>query len=128
MDDKKINLFYSEFLNLVIIILGKGTLSSSNIALRAPGAFHHARWMAKAIYCLRIYLFRDQFYLTNQELNNIRDICQFIVRLYQIVHKSLVFLHVLLFLLNLFINHDPSTWPSYVLRIFKVYKSLITLM
>ena len=30
-------------------------------------AFHHARWMAKAIYCLKIYLFRSEFTLTKEE-------------------------------------------------------------
>lgn len=74
---------YVEFLNLVIIFLGdRETPQSTEISLRAPGAFHHARWMAKAIYCLKIYLLRDQFQLTARELNGIRDICQFIVRLY----------------------------------------------
>lgn len=31
---------------------------------------------------MKIYLFRDQFRLTARELNAIRDICQFIIRLY----------------------------------------------
>lgn len=73
---------YVEFLNLIIIFLGDRPPQSSEISFRAPGAFHHARWMAKAIYCLKIYLFRDQFHLTARELNGIRDVCQFIVRLY----------------------------------------------
>lgn len=71
---------YAELLKLVMIFLG-GT-PSSGISFRAPGAFHHARWMAKAIYCLKMYLFRDQFVLTAREIKGIRDICQFIVRLY----------------------------------------------
>lgn len=71
---------YAEFLKLVLIFLGHTPLSG--ISFRAPGAFHHARWMAKAIYCLKIYLFREQFRLSIRELNDIRDICSFIVRLY----------------------------------------------
>lgn len=71
---------YAELLKLVIICLGG--IPSSGISFRAPGAFHHARWMAKAIYCLKIYLFRAQFNLTARELNGIRAICEFIVRLY----------------------------------------------
>ena len=46
---------YREFLELVIIFLG-GT-PPRGISFRGPGAFHLARWMAKAIYCLKMYLF-----------------------------------------------------------------------
>lgn len=73
---------YEEFLQLVIVFLGGIPAPPSKIRFRAPGACHHARWMAKAIYCLKIYLFRQQFHLTARELNAIRDICQFVVRLY----------------------------------------------
>lgn len=71
---------YAEFLKLIIIFLGE--TPTSGVSFRAPGAFHHARWMAKAIYCLKIYLFREQFHLTAREISGIRDICSFIVRLY----------------------------------------------
>lgn len=75
---------YGELLRLVLILLGVNlsSVSTSKISFRAPGAFHHARWMAKAIYCLKIYLFRNQFPLTANEIGGIRDICQFIVHLY----------------------------------------------
>lgn len=73
---------YEELLQLVIVFLGGIPAPPSQIRFRAPGAFHHARWMAKAIYCLKIYLFREQFHLTAHEINGLRDICQFIVRLY----------------------------------------------
>lgn len=71
---------YLEFLNLVLIFIGHK--SKAEASFRTPGAFHHARWMAKAIYCLKIYMFREQFRLTIRETNSIRAICQFIVRLY----------------------------------------------
>lgn len=73
---------YEEFLQLVIAFLGGILTPPCEIRIRTPGAFHHARWMAKAIYCLKIYLFREQFHLTTREMNGIRDICQFVVRLY----------------------------------------------
>nr|XP_018915786.1 PREDICTED: uncharacterized protein LOC109043141 [Bemisia tabaci] len=38
--------------------------------------------MAKAIYTLKIFLFRDNFQLTRNEKINLRDICIFIVKLY----------------------------------------------
>jgi len=47
-----------------------------------PGAVHHARWMAKAIYCLKIYLFRNKFELIVNERDGLRVICVFIVTVY----------------------------------------------
>lgn len=37
---------------------------------------------AKAIYCLKIFIFRNEFNLTRQELQGLRDICIFIVKIY----------------------------------------------
>ncbi|ESO06037.1 hypothetical protein HELRODRAFT_160152 [Helobdella robusta] len=56
---------YKELISLCLIFLER--FPSENIVFAAPGAFHHARWMAKAIYSLKIYLFREQFQLTNFE-------------------------------------------------------------
>ena len=39
---------YKEFLQLCVIFLG--VVAAEIISFRAPGAMHHARWMAKAIY------------------------------------------------------------------------------
>lgn len=71
---------YKELLQLVISFLG-GTVPNFN-TFRIPGATSHARWMSKAIYTLKIYLFRDQFHMTKKELNGIRSVCLFIVRIY----------------------------------------------
>lgn len=38
--------------------------------------------MARAIYCLKMFLFRTKFKLTPKELNSIRDISIFVVKLY----------------------------------------------
>lgn len=48
----------------------------------APGVVHRARWMAKIIYALKIYLFRDQFVLRSRELNALREFTTFAVRIY----------------------------------------------
>lgn len=56
---------YRELLELSKIFLG--TMGSENIKFYKPGAFHHARWMSKAIYCLKIYIFRNCFNLTKEE-------------------------------------------------------------
>ena len=43
---------YREFLELVLIFLGG--LSPCGIKSRLPSAYHLARWMEKAIYCIKI--------------------------------------------------------------------------
>lgn len=43
---------------------------------------HRARWMARAIYSLKIYLFRKQFFMNNQEKKAIKRICIFIMKVY----------------------------------------------
>lgn len=48
----------------------------------APGGMHHARWIAKAIYALKIWLFQKQFKLTAREEKGIRSICIFVVVVY----------------------------------------------
>lgn len=71
---------YNEFLILTLIFLG--ILPTCGVKFRIPGAFHHARWMAKAIYSLKIYPFRNQFKMTTKELDALRDVCLFIVTTY----------------------------------------------
>jgi hypothetical protein len=45
--------------------------------MMAPGAMHQARWMAKILYAIKVWMFRDQFRLTNREEKSIRDISLF---------------------------------------------------
>lgn len=71
---------YKEFVELVVIFLG-GKLKNGN-KFRMPGASHHARWMAKAIYALKIFLFREHFRLSAFEKKGLRDVCIFLVCLY----------------------------------------------
>ena len=52
---------------------------------RAPGPVHHARWMAKLLYAMKIFLFRDQrevFSLTRNEETQIKRFVQFGALLY----------------------------------------------
>jgi len=70
---------YRELLQLALIFLGAGT---ADIHIHAPGAYHRARWMAKLIYSLKIYIFRSQFRLTPRELSSLRDFNVFVVRIY----------------------------------------------
>lgn len=48
----------------------------------APGAMHHARWMAKVLYAMKIWLFRQQFKLTAREEKGARDLALFAVLVY----------------------------------------------
>src|SRR5215469_9960870 len=68
---------YKEFLQLSLVFLG--CIKEEEFSFRVPGAIHHARWMAKAIYSLKIYIFRHQFPLTDSENNGIEELCLFII-------------------------------------------------
>ncbi|CAH0562819.1 unnamed protein product [Brassicogethes aeneus] len=71
---------YKKLLTLTIIFLGG--VPNKRISFRAPAGLHRARWMAKSIYCLKIFMFRDQFKLTKNELKAITEICVFVVTIY----------------------------------------------
>ena len=61
---------YKEFLRLAMITLGAmPKLQSDNQTYHfiAPGATHRAEWMAKAIYSLKIGLYREQFKLISKK-------------------------------------------------------------
>lgn len=47
-----------------------------------PGALHRARWMARAIYTLKMYLFRDQIKLTKEEKKATQNLVIFIINIY----------------------------------------------
>ncbi|KAG0722906.1 hypothetical protein GWK47_043627 [Chionoecetes opilio] len=49
---------------------------------RSRGAFHHARWMAKAIYVLKIRMFRSHVQMTTREGKGLEEIALFVVLLY----------------------------------------------
>lgn len=71
---------YREFLELSVIFLGG--VPTRGIRFLAPGPMHHARWMSKVIYSLKIWLFKSQFDLSQKYVNGLRNICVFAIRLY----------------------------------------------
>lgn len=71
---------YKEFLQLTLIFLDAP--EAQNIVIRTPGPTSHARWMGKAIYSLKMFLFRHQFDLSKEETKSLRSICLFLIRLY----------------------------------------------
>lgn len=80
---------YEEFLKLAKIILGE----TKGATFRAPGAFNHTRWMSKAIYSLKMYLFREQLDFTSEEEEKLKDVCVFIVKLYLKAWFTVPFAH-----------------------------------
>lgn len=68
---------------LAYIFLG-GT-PEHTFSFKRPGVNHHARWLAKAIYCLKMFLFKDQFFKSPQicrDVQALRQICIFVVLFY----------------------------------------------
>ena len=72
---------YLELATLTLLFLG-GSMPEGmgNITIKAPGAFHHARWMAKSLYTLKIALFRNQLgnIYTSDQLKNIYSLAIFL--------------------------------------------------
>lgn len=66
---------YKELLTLNLIFLGG--IPPLGVRFRVPGAYHHARWMSKIIYIMKIYLFRHQFKLTKHEDRSIAEFAIF---------------------------------------------------
>lgn len=74
---------YVEFLELALMFLGgKPKKKSFQVKFHPPGATHHARWMAKAIYSLKIFLFRKQFKLSKKLLTGLKIVNVFLIRYY----------------------------------------------
>lgn len=71
---------YREFLELACIFLGG--VPPRGIIFKVPGANHHVRWLAKAIYSLKIYMFKGQFNIKSAEIDGLREICIFVVLFY----------------------------------------------
>ena len=71
---------YRELLELAIIFLG--SVPPRGIHFVAPGAMHHARWMAKAIYSFKVWMFRSQFKLTARQHQGLEELCIFFSRIY----------------------------------------------
>ncbi|GBP26469.1 hypothetical protein EVAR_85971_1 [Eumeta japonica] len=56
---------YKELVSLTIIYLGG--VPEKRTLFRMPAGLHRVRWMAKAMYCLKIFLFGHQFKMTKEE-------------------------------------------------------------
>lgn len=69
---------YEELLRLCYAFLG----GEDPKPLRRPGALHQARWMAKAIYCLKLQMLKSQLKLTTRETLGVRRMALFVSLIY----------------------------------------------
>jgi len=69
---------YKEIIKLCLLVLGF-TLSDDarQYHFHLSGAYHKSRWMAKVMYCMKIYLFRNEFKQTAREEKNLSEFCFF---------------------------------------------------
>lgn len=73
---------YRELLQLALVFVG-GTDSQLPVCFfHAPGALHNSRWMAKAIYSLKMILFRNQFKMTAEEVKGLMSVSLFTAVIY----------------------------------------------
>lgn len=69
---------YAELQDLALKFLGIRTSKSFNV----PGATNNARWMQRAIYALKMYLFQDQIDISSDFALSIHRFCLFVSLIY----------------------------------------------
>lgn len=79
MKEQQVRADYAELLSLSLLLLnGEGHKTK----FRPPGPTHHARWMGKGLYVLKIFLFRKQFRLTAKEARAVKSLSLFVALIY----------------------------------------------
>ncbi|GBM36517.1 hypothetical protein AVEN_11106-1 [Araneus ventricosus] len=71
---------YEKLIALSIAFLGGD--AEKKIKIRPPGAMHQARWLAQAIYSLKLSLFSSQLKLNTKDKEALLDVYLFIVIIY----------------------------------------------
>jgi hypothetical protein len=71
---------YKELVELTVLYLGGVFPAEYNFTFKAPGAFHHARWMSKVLYTLKYALFGHQncFDINETLLSKIKSLASFL--------------------------------------------------
>src|SRR6218665_1288767 len=69
---------YKEFLQMSLIFFGSE--KRARVSFYPPGASHHALWMAKVIYNIKIFMFHQQFSLTVKENQSLKETVLFVNR------------------------------------------------
>ena len=60
---------YKELIQLIIVWFGGYV---RNFTFKMPGADHHARWMSKAIYFMKLALLEKQYQMTDVQILQVR--------------------------------------------------------
>ncbi|GBL94488.1 hypothetical protein AVEN_235590-1 [Araneus ventricosus] len=71
---------YRELIELSVVFLGGD--AEQKFKSRPPDAKHQTRWMAQAIYSLKLSLFSSQLKLNTKDKEALLDVCLFIVTIY----------------------------------------------
>lgn len=71
---------YRELIELCVVFLNGDP--EKKIKIKPPGALHQARWMARAIYSLKICLLQSQVNIDANDKSALQDICLFLAIIY----------------------------------------------
>jgi len=71
---------YEDFLKLSLIF--QGGAKGARVSFQAPGAFHHARLMVKAISSIKIFLFQQLLSPTAKEKHSVKELALFVRLVY----------------------------------------------
>ena len=72
---------YLEFLNLLLIHCNHSNFVDTYM-FKKPGCISNARWMAKAIYALKMSLFQKEYKIPEDHVYSLNIFCKFILRFY----------------------------------------------
>jgi hypothetical protein len=72
---------YRELVELSLMVLGSHP-NAENYTFKFPGANHRARWMARIIYCLKMYLFSEELDMSPDTKSQFKRITLFFVLIY----------------------------------------------
>lgn len=71
---------YAELLKLCLLLISP--VGSIAYKIQAPGAYNRARFMCRAIYTIKIYLYRHQLDLSDDKLDAVRQLILFVIKAY----------------------------------------------
>lgn len=89
---------YRELMELTVIFLGGTCPPPRKFEFRKPGAYHHARFMHKEIYYLKMFLLSHRFNLYDVEQDQVRRMAVFIGVFHSYAFFRSRYLHVIYWL------------------------------
>ena len=117
---------YREFLELCMIFVGSNKKSFILKEFRAQGGVSNARWMSKAIYAIKIVLFRRQFTLFPELLVGLTSVALFVAVVhgkfwFQAPLAHLAAVNDLIFVREM--NHNPHDVIKAVGTIYGIFRN-----